>query len=265
MDSHSYPLLILGGGYTGQIIYQQASLSERPVLISSREPDVRLTPIPLKHRLFFNLQEEKSWNLLPERADVIWTFPAIPFDWIMKFGKAKGIVFRRVIVLGSASSYQTNPQILDKVIDEKTPIDKTIPRVAGEEYLREVHGATLLMAAGIYGPGRNPLNWIRNGRIEDTQRFVNLIHVEDLAEICLKALEKGKPGEIYNVSDGTPRRWSEIIDAAEKRWGVPRPKPSPDLSPGKRISNHKMVRELNPLLRFPDLYTALEQIEAGQQ
>ncbi|MBI3353225.1 MAG: hypothetical protein HY036_11700 [Nitrospirae bacterium] len=258
------PLLILGGGYTGQVIYRQASLLRRPLLISSRKPEEHLIGIPPKQRIFFDLHQEKSWDLLPEKADLIWTFPATPLDQVMRFGEGKGTIFRRLVVIGSTSAYPTS-QGFEGIIDEKIPPDKTIPRVAGEEYLREVHGAIVLRSAGIYGPGRNPLDWIRQGRIGYTPRFVNLIHIEDLAGICLQALEKGTPGETYNVSDGSPRRWSEIIDLAEKRWNVPRPPASSENRIGKKISNQKILEEFNYGFQYADLYTALHQIEKNQE
>ena len=261
MNGPTIPLLILGGGYTGRIIYRQASLLKRPLLVSSRDPEKHLAGIPGEERIFFDLLQEKSWSLLPETADVIWTFPATPVDQVRKFGKQKGTIFRRLIVLGSTSAYPALPQFSEDLIDENMAPDKTIPRVAGEESLREEHGAIVLRAAGIYGPGRNPLDWVRQGRIGYISRLVNFIHVEDLAGISLLAIEKGEPGETYTVSDGTPRPWSEIIDVAEKRWGLSRPAPRTETSPGKKISNQKTVKKLLYQFRFPDLYVALDQLE----
>ncbi len=77
MNIPIFPLLILGGGYTGLVIYRQASLLKRQLAVSSREPEEHLIGIPPKQRIFFDLRQEKSWSLLPEAADVIWTFPAI--------------------------------------------------------------------------------------------------------------------------------------------------------------------------------------------
>src|SRR5207253_2337099 len=125
-------------------------------------------------------------------------------------------------------------------IDESAPIDLTKSRVQGEEYLRKYHGAIVLRVAGIYGPGRNPLDWIRQGRIGPSRKYVNLIHVEDLAAICLTAIEKGKPGEGYNVSDGMPYLWSEICAVAQQRWAVAATRVREDRSSGKRISNAKL-------------------------
>ena len=91
---------------------------------------------------------------------------------------------------------------------------------------------------------------------------MNLIHVEDLAAICLVALEHGKPGEAYNVSDGQPHMWNEICAIAQQRWAVIAGAAKEDRS-GKRISNAKLRAELGCALRYPDLYEALALIESG--
>ena len=121
----------------------------------------------------------------------------------------------------------------------------------------------MLHVAGIYGPGRNPLDWIRQGRVGPSRKYVNLIHVEDLAAICLLALEKGKPGEAYNVSDGQPHIWNEICTTAQQRWGVAATAEKEDRSSGKRISNAKLRAELGYALKHPDLYEALALIESA--
>jgi nucleoside-diphosphate-sugar epimerase len=94
---------------------------------------------------------------------------------------------------------------------------------------------------------------------------VNLIHVEDLAAICLAAIEKGKPSEVYNISDGTPRTWNEICATAEQRWSVTATAPKEGRSSGKRISNAKLRADLGYALRHPNLYEALASIESGTE
>jgi len=84
-----------------------------------------------------------------------------------------------------------------------------------------------------------------------------------LAAVCLLALEKGQPGAAYNVSDGRPRRWSEICDVARVRWGVVPLKDDSDQRPGKRLSIEKITRDLGYRFRHPDLYQALETIESS--
>jgi len=142
-------------------------------------------------------------------------------------------------------------------LDETAPIDLSKPRVAGEEFLRHECGAIVLRVAGIYGPGRNPVNWIRDGRVGPSRKHVNLIHVEDLAAICLQALERGTRGEVYNVSDGVPRTWEDICREAQDRYGITAARASSDGGTGKRISTVKLKAFLSQGLRHPDLFSAL--------
>lgn len=254
-------LVILGTGYTGRVLFRQARAAGRIVFAASRTPDTNLQGIPPEQRLRFDLDRAETWETLPPRSDVIWTFPAVPPDTVCMFGEQIAPRLRRLIVLGATSAYDGSPQaVRGEPVDETAPVDRSIARVLGEELLRERYGAILLRVAGIYGPGRNPLDWIRQGRVGYSHRFVNLIHVEDLAAIILQTLEDGTPGDTYNVSDGTPRRWSEIMDAAAVRWGTAKPLPA-DPTAGKRISNRKLLAELGYTLRYPDLFAALEELE----
>lgn len=261
MASSDPPLIILGTGYTGRMLYRRARAEGRIVFAASRKPETNLNGIPLEQRLRFDLEQADTWDAIPAQADAVWTFPAVPFDAVIACGKILAPRARRLIVLGATSAYDQAPEIAHGgFITESCLVDLSQPRVQGEEWLREKHGAIVLRVAGIYGPTRNPLDWIRKGRVGYSHRFVNLIHVDDLAAIVLRTLECGKPGERYNVSDGTPRRWSEIMDAAASRWGTAKPLPA-DPTPGKRISNRKLLTELGYTLRYPNLFEALEELE----
>jgi nucleoside-diphosphate-sugar epimerase len=214
----------------------------------------------------FDLEQPSTWLNIPVGADLIWCFPATPLKQVQAFARSLDAPPRRIIVLGSTSAYDAPSQSTKYPppwIDESAPINLTIPLVQGEEYLRNELGAIVLRVAGIYGPGRNPLDWIRQGRIGPSRKYVNLIHVEDLAAICLAAIEKGKPGEAYNVSDGQPHTWNEVCATAQQRWGVAAAAEKEDHSSGKQISNVKLRAELGYALRYPDLYEALALIESA--
>jgi nucleoside-diphosphate-sugar epimerase len=214
----------------------------------------------------FDLEQPSTWLNIPVGADLIWCFPATPLEQVQAFARTLDPPLRRIVVLGSTSTYEGTRQSTEYPppwIDESAPIDLTKPRVLGEEYLRNELGAIVLRVAGIYGPGRNPLGWIRQGRVGPSRKYVNLIHVEDLAAICLTALVRGQPGEAYNVSDGQPHTWNEICVTAEQRWGVTPAAVKEDRSSGKRISNAKLRAELDYNLRHPDLYEALALIESS--
>ncbi len=261
MTSSNPPLIILGTGYTGRVLFRQARSEGRLVFAASRAPETNLKGIPPEQRLRFDFGQDETWDAIPTQADTVWTFPAVPPDRVCAFGERIAPRLRRLVVLGATSAYDGSPQaVRGEPVEESAPVDRSIARVQGEELLRERYGAIVLRVAGIYGPGRNPLDWIRKGRVGYSHRYVNLIHVEDLAAIILRILEDGVPGDTYNVSDGTPRRWSEIMDAAAARWGTAKPLPA-DPTAGKRISNRKLLAELGYTLRYPDLYKALEELE----
>ena len=260
------PLIVLGSGYTGLVLHRTGTLQGRTVHATSRNPLTNLAGIPSEQRMMFDLEQPSTWENIPVGADLIWCFPATPLEQVQAFARTLGAPSRRMVVLGSTSAYEASDHSTEYPppwIDESAPIDLTKPRVQGEEHLREHHGAIVLRVAGIYGPGRNPLDWIRSGRVSPSRKYVNLIHAEDLAAICLLALEKGKPGEAYNVSDGTPRMWDEIYATAQQRWGVATVAKKEDGSTGKRISTTKLQGALGYTLKHPDLYEALALIESA--
>lgn len=260
------PLVVLGSGYTGRVLHRAGTLQGWTVHATSRNPQNNLAGIPSEQRMRFDLEQPSTWLNIPVGADLIWCFPAIPLEQVQAFARTLDAPPRRIVVLGSTSAYEVPDHFAEcppPWIDESAPIDMSKPRVQGEEYLRNELGAIVLRVAGIYGPGRNPLDWIRQGRVGPSRKYVNLIHVEDLAAVCLAAIENGTPGEVYNVGDGHPHTWNEVCATAQQRWGVPAAAVKEDPSSGKRISNTKLRAELSYVLRHPDLYEALALIESA--
>ena len=260
----SRSIIILGCGYTGQWIYRLAKQRSLPVRASSRRPEHQLGAVDPQERLRFDLANSSTWSGLPPDADLIWTFPATPLEQVQAFASQQCGTFRRLVVLGSTSAYELDRAPADGLppwLDESAPIDTRLSRVQGEEYARIRHGATILRVAGIYGPNRNPVDWVRQGLVGPISKFVNLVHVEDLAHLCLLALEAGRPGETYNVSDGQPRRWVDICAEISRRWGVVSPRQTNSLGSGKRILNRKLVAHFNYTFRHPDIDEGLQTMQ----
>ena len=257
-------LLILGAGYTGRYLYAAAKQRGARVWATSRHPEHNLSQIDENDRLAFDLGRIETWPALPSDCNVLWCFPAQPIQLVRDFAEILQNAGRRLLVLGSTSAYtDSNPSrtFPPPWFDESAPIDETRPRVQGEEYLRTRCGAIVVRVAGIYGAGRNPLDWIRHGRITPSDRYINLIHVEDLAAICLELYLSSPPGEVYNVSDGIPRTWSAMCRMAQTGWAVTPPATSRQDGPGKRIDTAKLRRSTEYVLQYPDLYAALRSIE----
>jgi len=160
-------------------------------------------------------------------------------------------------------------------IDETTPpaasSERTRARLAAEASwlaLGEKTGKAvqIFRLAGIYGPGRNPIVKVREGR---SQRIVkagqvfNRIHVDDIATTLLASLDRPRPGAIYNVADDEPTPPQVVIEHAARLAGLPPPPEvdfeTADLSPmarsfygeNKRVRNALIRDELGVRLAYP--------------
>ena len=123
--------------------------------------------------------------------------------------------------------------------------------------------AVILRAAGIYGPGRG--YWLRRfqsgqARQEDGGgRTVNMIHRNDLVSAIIAALDRGAPGEVYNVADNHPTTVPEIYAWLAQTTGrplhppseIPEPAGGSRMTTHKRVSNRKLVETLNWQAKYP--------------
>jgi nucleoside-diphosphate-sugar epimerase len=130
----------------------------------------------------------------------------------------------------------------------------------------------ILRFAGLYGPGRLPRrrNLERGEPIPgDPDRLLNLIHIDDAAEAAVAALDHGRPGRTYLVSDDSPmtRRAyytmvAELLRAPAPGFVTPAPGSPEALREGssKRVSNRRMRQELGVTLRYPDIKTGVAAV-----
>jgi nucleoside-diphosphate-sugar epimerase len=126
--------------------------------------------------------------------------------------------------------------------------------------------------AGIYGPGRNLLQRVRQGsarRIDQPGLVFNRIHVEDVVQVLIASIDHPHPGTIYNVSDDVPSSPAEAVAFACKLLNIETP-PLVALEDAglsemgrgfyltnKRVRNHKIKEELRVQLRYPDYKAGL--------
>lgn len=235
------PVLLLGKGYTGSFLLQQLHSLHRPAVVATRHPNTT-------DELFFELSDQSTWDALPLCPAVVWLFPPTPLEHVRALAGKLFEKTRTLVVIGTTSSFL--PQVSDAVVDESTPLNPLASRVLGEEYLRS-RGAIVLRSAGIYGPAidsfaaRDPIDWMKRGLIGSSRQFLNVIHVIDLAGSIIAAIDGGKQGEQYIVSDGVPRRQEEIL-AQAKALGLISDVPfmGGRGQASKQLSNEKMRREL---------------------
>ncbi len=172
-------------------------------------------------------------------------------------------------------------------IDEETPTaaprGRKSARVEAEkawEALAQERGVPLdiFRLAGIYGPGRSPIDRVRAGdarRIVKPGQVFNRIHVEDIAQTLIAAIRRERRGggsRIYNVADDEPAPPQDVLLYAAELIGAPPPPEIPfekaELSPmarsfyedNKRVHNTKIKRELGVVLRYPTYREGLQAL-----
>jgi len=165
-------------------------------------------------------------------------------------------------------------------VDEDTPPAPATPRaqrrLAAETRLREwaeprAVSWCILRVPGIYGPGRLPLERLRNREpaiapAEATPS--NRIHVEDLVTACVAAGESSRADRrIYNVTDGSDASLTAYLQRVARLAQLPEP---PLISRGeaerlfsastwsflgesRRVGNRRLREELEVELEFADL------------
>jgi nucleoside-diphosphate-sugar epimerase len=132
----------------------------------------------------------------------------------------------------------------------------------------------ILRVAGIYGPGKLPIERIRKGLpmvAEIDAPITNHIHSLDLVRIAMAAMERGEDGALFNVCDGRPESMTRYFNRVADYLQLPRPpqislqEAKQQLSPGmlsylaesRRLSNRKLLKELGVVLQYPELEQGL--------
>jgi len=124
-----------------------------------------------------------------------------------------------------------------------------------------IEGIALRYGA-FYGPGAGTeamLDLLRGRRLpvpRDGGGTISCVYIEDAAAATVAALEKGRPGQAYNVVDDQPVSWGDFLGALADAFGTPPPLPVPRwmlriapfaymfLTSTVRVSNAKAKREL---------------------
>lgn len=172
----------------------------------------------------------------------------------------------------------------DDLVDETRPLNPANHtakrRCDAEEQFRiwcSAHNTTLIIlrVSGIYGPGRIPLQRIHNREPlldASLSGYTNRIHSEDLAEICLAALERGEDGDIFNVSDNEISKMNDYFNLITDLMGLERlpqvgleearkvmsPLMFGYMTESRRIDSRKVLSKLGIKLKYPTLQAGLK-------
>ena len=104
------------------------------------------------------------------------------------------------------------------------------------------------------------------------------VHHLDAAAATVAALERGRPGQAYNVVDDQPATWREVITTMAQEFGAPSPRRLPHwllrlMAPyiarvaadtSMRVSNQKARRELGWQPRFRNYHEGIGAMVSGR-
>ena len=287
-------MLIIGCGYIGQCVgrvYRERGDAVRG-LVRSPESARQLagSGIPA---VALNLGEDSLSPLAPGGERVFHFAPPPPQGrkdfWTWRLVEAfdqHGHPAKLVYISTTGVYGDCGGAWVDESRPPKPDADRARRRLDAEQTLsdwsrRSGGELVILRVAGIYGPGRLPLDRIRQGLPlvrEEEAPYSNRIHADDLVRVCVAAMDRGPNGAVYNVCDGRPTTMTDYFFRVADAAGLPRPpvisltEAEGRLSAGmlsylresRRLSNHRMLEELGVELRYPTLEEGLVACYARQ-
>ncbi len=284
--------LVVGCGYLGERVARRWLDRGDRVVAVTRSParaDV-LEAAGIEPLILDVTAERPGWErLFSERGPGVATI-----FWAVGFDRSAGASYHAVHVAGlgkllaAAVGGGSRPRVIFSsstgvwgderggIVSEATPPDPS--REAGRvlvaaEQLLANHPAgpgTALRFAGLYGPGRLPrLADLRAGRpiATDPDSWLNLVHVDDAAQVVAAVADAPAPRQLYVVSDGTPvrrRDWygrlAELAAAPPPTWDDSAPR---SRGGDKRVDSSLVWADLGISPVWPDALAALPQLVAG--
>ena len=262
-------ILVVGCGYVGRPLAEGLARSGHEVFGLGRNPPKLKGPIT---PLACDIARPEQVKRIPSEFDAVIntassTKGGADEYWAVYLqGNRNLLAHLRCVRYLWTSSTSVYAQDDGSIVTEESPAE---PRAETSRVLREAEDAVLqgngivLRAAGIYGPDRGHLfqQYLRGeARIHgDGARWLNMIHRDDVAGAIVAALEHGKPGEVYNLSDNEPVTELDFFAwlSQQLERELPPVVPETELAgrkrgvTSKRVSNCKLREDLGYRLRYP--------------
>ncbi len=209
-------ILIFGNGYVAKFLSKELINHGWYVYCTSRQVESN-NHNEFKNITMINFSDPALPEILKSANAILSTVP--PNDEMIDpvlekyLGLIKKEKFEWIGYLSSTSVYGNHD---GKWVNEETkcfPSNlKSKARLLVEQewlklYLEHKLSVHILRLSGIYGPGRNCLEEIKNGKdftvVKKNHNF-SRIHVMDICQAIISSIHSPTPGEIYNVSDNEP-------------------------------------------------------------
>lgn len=282
--------LIIGCGDVGKRVAKQLMQIRQPVIAASHSEESRNTLKQLGiDSVFADLDEIDSLKLLPAEATQIYYFAPPPSDGevdsrmtnflaSLKLSNSK----TRIIYISTTGVYGDHQgEWIDESTPTTAPSNRSKRRLNAETRLirfceQKNCEYIILRVGGIYCLPKLPLQRLQSG-VKILKANIapasNRIHANDLANICITAMNSQHVNEIYNACDGNPTSISDYFIQVAKIFHLPAPEEidwdqaNKDISPAmmsylqesKKIKIDKLLQQLEIQFKYPDLDSGLKQ------
>jgi nucleoside-diphosphate-sugar epimerase len=261
-------LVVLGCGFVGTEVARRARSAGVRVFATTRDPEraARLVALGVDAQCAPAISPDVAREQVGSGAHVLVAFPPDGHtDAVV--AAALGTAPRLVYLSSTAVYGQARGRI-----DESTaahPGDATGRARLEAERIWLGRGATIVRAAGIYGPWRGLHRRLIDGTFRlwhGGSNVVSRIHVGDLAAMALRLFEAAEPlvrGATFLAADDTPVPQIEAIRWLCARLGLPLPDESTDqvaasLRHDRAVDNARIKAALSMKLAFPSYREGFE-------
>ena len=184
---------------------------------------------------FFDFENEKTWDKLPEAESILITFKIENLELCQKFYRSILAKASKVFILATAKCYQV--AIPDGLVNEESRLHDS-PRNRCEEWLR-LQGCTILPLGLIHGAERSIEKWLRERRIKNGRKMVNLIHIDQLIETLHQLMHKDDlQGQRINIVEGSGLTWQSIAQQYQIEL------PEQEVGTESKIVGHAKLRKI---------------------
>lgn len=264
-----YTVMIVGPGYVGSALARSFKEKKQRVIVLGRSKE-KLKSLEQEgiQTIQADLREDKSIPSIPPAHFII--FSIAPDSRSEKDYRETYLL----AVQNFLNSIQKNPrpflmvylsstgvygEAVEGKIDEETPVipdseRSSILKQAEDQLLNSGFPCTILRLAGIYGPGRNRISMIQKQDWPDTieNRYLNLIHRDDIVQMMPEFLNRAEAGKIYLGVDDELVLSKTFYEWLCQRLNLPFPAArfKDGKSKGKQYNNARL-KSLGIQFKFP--------------
>lgn len=248
---------ILGAGWLGLPLARAllAAGKQVAVTVSSAEKATRLQGEGIAaYPLTISAHMSDAWPI-PCESLVICVPPSKTDDYPQAVAKAcalaKANSARRVLFVSATSVWGAGQQ----EGEEPQPRHARGERMLAAEQAVLAAGFEAVMIvrpSGLYGPDRHPGRFLAGKTLDGGAQSVNLVHLDDVVAACMLLLERGKDGDVFNLSAPVHPRREQFYPFAARQQGLPVPvfiEPAGEFQP---IDGQLICQQMGFNYRWPD-------------